>query len=373
MPFRSHAVEAAAERLQAAARQTQSAAERIEASLEGCRSDLQRAPEEALAPVLRYFAAKLDAALTGRLPPSIEPTLADIGDKLDRVLAREPEQETDALGSIERELKSIRAAVDAPPAPTLDRETAERLIEGLARRLEDRLAGEAAAAATAGQFERLAGRLEAAASHLGEAAALQSAARNLLETLQEERSKSINTHVAEQVLAFGQERAAGERRIEALIEGLQAALEKAIDGRVREADGPTGAAGDQDTRSSAVEAAGPAHQLADIDDAAPRRAVAMIEETGAGASPPAEEAEDEFLLEPGAAAPQSLSACPTNRATARGRGPTPRSPPTSPRRGARRNRRPRRAGTPLPPRNGARSRAPCDASGRGAFASSAPS
>lgn len=292
-------LEVVALRLREAVEQSQSAAERIETSLHVLASRLDK-PQEALAPLLHELDAKLDAALARPPAPSIEPALEDIGAKLDRALARGTEQETGAIG---RELVLIRTAVEAVQPPVFDRDAAEQLIGDLEQRLESRFADEAAAAsANADRFARLAERLEDAAGQLGEAAALQSAARALLESLQEESSKpSAELDVAERMSAFEQERANAERRIEALLQGIRAVLDKAIDSLPREIAGQAATRGARDdgARDAPVEATPP--ELPDIDDGL--RLAEMLEETlGPGLSLP-EEAADEFLLEPGVAAP----------------------------------------------------------------------
>jgi localization factor PodJL len=289
--------DAVARRLHAAVERSQSAVERVETSLHALASKLDE-PQEALAPLLHDLDVKLDAALARQSPPSIEPALEDIGSKLDRALERGPEQET---GAIERELILIRTAVEAAPPPVFDREAAEQLIGNLGQRLESRFAeGVTAAATNADRFARLADRFEEAAGQLSEAAALQSTVRTLLERLQEESSKaSVDGGVAERMSAFQQDRVAAERRIEALLQGIKTALDKAIDSLPREIARPVVAPRDDPARPPAVEDS-PA-ELPDIDDGL--RLAEILEETQRPGLPLTDETEDEFLLEPGAAAP----------------------------------------------------------------------
>ena len=157
---------------------------------------------------------------------------------------------------------------------------------------------------TPDRFARLAERLEDAAGQLGEAAALQSAARALLERLQEESSKpSAELDVAERMLAFEQERAAAERRIEALLQGIRNVLDKAIDSLPREI---AGQAATPDPRDDGARRGPRRIRLRRSSPISMTVSVwpKCFEETlSPGFSPP-EEAAGEFLLEPGAAAPR---------------------------------------------------------------------
>ncbi|HXZ18244.1 MAG TPA: hypothetical protein VEH77_20170, partial [Roseiarcus sp.] len=115
--------------------------------------------------------------------------------------------------------------------------------------------------------------------------------------------------LAEQMSAFRRERAAAERRTEALLQGIQDVLDRLIDRLPRE--GPeapaAGLALDNKERASDVPAIDPS-RLSDLDEAAPRDAAARR-----GASGEAErtawpsEADDELLIEPGAGGPHHLA------------------------------------------------------------------
>ena len=223
-----------AQSVEASLRQSQAAADRVEASLNGFSAKLEAAGVEPLAALIRDLNDRLEAAeIRDRARPEIEPILSNIVERLDRVPTPDGEQETGALQSMERELKAIRASVEAIPAPSLDREAADRLVEDVSRRLEGHLAGQATLEAVDDRLAEFNGRLDAVAGRLGEAGALERTTRDLLEKLQEaERTGEPaegGSDVAEQINAFRLERAAAERRTEALLQTMQDILDRLID------------------------------------------------------------------------------------------------------------------------------------------------
>ncbi len=304
----------AAQNVEANLRQSQAAADRVEASLNAFSAKLEASGVEPLAALVRDLSDKLAAAeIRDRTGPQIEPILSDIVEKLDRVPTPDRERETDALQSIELELKAIRASVEATPAATLGREAADRLVEDVARRLEGHLAGQATLEAVDDQLAVLNGRLDVMAGRLGEAGALERTTRNLVEKLQEsERAgepAEASSDVAEQINAFRLERAAAERRTETLLQTMQDILDQLIDrlpvDEAKRSPAPRPPKEENDRRSSARPI--DPSPLSELDDIAPRavllqRASNMGEETRASSGDP----EHEFLLEPGAGAPSHL-------------------------------------------------------------------
>ncbi len=294
--------------------QSQAAADRVEASLNAFAAKLEVAGVEPLAALIRDLNDRLEAAeIRDRARPQVEPLLSEIAERLDRVAAPDGEQEASPLQSIEQELKAIRASVEAAPAPTLDREAADRFVESVARRLEGHLAGQATLEAVDDQLATLNGRLDAVASRLGEAGALERTTRDLLEKLQEaERAgepAETGSDVAEQINAFRLERAAAERRTETLLQTMQDILDRLIDrlpgDEAKRSPSPRRPDGDGDRRPGA-RAIDPS-PLSELDDIAPRAVLLQrASHPGEEAGPPSSEPEHEFLLEPGAGAPNPL-------------------------------------------------------------------
>ncbi len=304
----------AAQGIEAGLLRAQAAAERVEASLNAFGAKLEAAGFEPLAALIRDLNDRLKAAQIGdRARPEIGPILSEIAKRLDRVPALDGEQETGPLRSIEQELKAIRDRVEASPAPILDPEAADRLVEGVARRLESHLADHATLEALDDQFTGLNGRLDAVAGRLGEAGALERTTRDLLEKLQEaeragERAEG-SFAVAEQINAFRMERAAAERRTERLLLTMQDVVDRLIESfpgdHAKRPPSPRrpDAEGDRGPGARPIDPS----PLSELDDIAPRavvlqRALNLGEGTPASTSEP----EHEFLLEPGAGAPSHL-------------------------------------------------------------------
>ena len=294
--------------------QSQAAADRVEASLNAFAAKLEVAGVEPLAALIRDLNDRLEAAeIRDRARPQVEPLLSEIAERLDRVAAPDREQETSPLQSIEQELKAIRASVEAAPAPTLDREAADRFVESVARRLEGHLAGQATLEAVDDQLATLNGRLDAVASRLGEAGALERTTRDLLEKLQEaERAgepAETGSDVAEQINAFRLERAAAERRTETLLQTMQDILDRLIDrlpgDEAKRSPSSRRPDGDGDRRLGARPI--DPSPLSELDDIAPRAVLLQrASHPGEEAGPSSNEPEHEFLLEPGAGAPNPM-------------------------------------------------------------------
>ena len=209
-------------------------------------------------------------------------------------------------------MKAIRDRVEASPAPILDPEAADRLVEGVARRLESRLSGHATLEALDDQFAGLNGRLDAVAGRLGEAGALERTTRDLLQKLQEAERASeppeAGSNVAEQINAFRMERAAAERRTERLLQTMQDVLDRLVESfpgddakRPPSSRRPDG----EGDRGPAARPIDPS-PLSELDDIAPRTVLQRVSSRGEGSPPSDSEPEHEFLLEPGAGAPSHL-------------------------------------------------------------------
>ncbi len=298
--------------------QSQAAADRVETSLNAFGAKLEATGVEPLAALIRDLNDRLEAAeIRDRARPQVEPILSALVERLDRVPTPEREQETGALRSIEQELRAIRASVEAAPAPTLDREAADRFVESVARRLEGHLAGQATLEAVDDQLATLNGRLDAVAGRLGEAGALERTTRDLLEKLQQaERAgepAEASSDVAEQINAFRLERAAAERRTETLLQTMQDILDRLIDrlpgDEAKRSPSSRRPDGDGDRRPGARPI--DPSPLSELDDIAPRAVLLQrASNPGEEAGPSSSELEHEFLLEPGAGAPNPLQSAP---------------------------------------------------------------
>ena len=294
--------DAAAGRIAAALRQSQDAATRVEASVNALNAKLEPEGGDSLAALICGLGAKFDAAeVKERGYGPIAPILSEIVERLDRLPGPDAERESGALRSIDHELKSLRTAVEASAAPAFD-----RLAEDLTKRLDGYFAGQPTGAVIFEQFTELNGRLDAISDRIGEAGALERAARDLIETLrdsaQPSQTATANTEVAERLSAFRQERAEAERRTEALLQGIQEVLDRLID-RIADDDGrPLRASLDRidDGRSPAARTLGRA-PLAGFEDIPPRPLA-----TPRNFDTRSENATEERLLEPGAGAPQHI-------------------------------------------------------------------
>ncbi|HXZ18152.1 MAG TPA: tetratricopeptide repeat protein, partial [Roseiarcus sp.] len=165
----------------------------------------------------------------------------------------------------------------------------------------------------ADRVERFAGRFDAVTDRLDDAAALERAARELIEKFQDGARKveaaQSDVGLAEQMSAFRRERAAAERRTEAILQGIQDVLDRLIDRLPREGAGAPAAGRPQDGRERApdVPAIDPS-RLSDLDETTPRDAAARRGAGGEGERTvwPGE-GDDEVLLEPGADGPHHLA------------------------------------------------------------------
>ena len=303
-----HAVESAGRRIDAALQQSQGAATRIETSLKAIKEKLEFADGERLAILIGDLIARFDAAeIRDRERTPIESLLSKIAEKLDRLPVPDRESDIGALWSIDHEIKSLRATFEASAAPALD-----RLAENVAQRLEGGLAAPLSGAAISEQFAELNGRLDILMGHLGKAGALERAARDLVEQLQDKDHTSertdANAKVAERLASFQQEWTEAERRTEALLQSTREVLDRLIDCLPGDESGPPRAGlldPDEERRDAAARAVSSA-RLAGLGGFAPRRAAGARRELTAGGvnASPSQEFDDELLLEPGSGAPQ---------------------------------------------------------------------
>ncbi len=128
---------------------------------------------------------------------------------------------------------------------------------------------------------------------------------------QTSESAKVNVEVAEDLSVFRRERAQAERRTEALLQGIQDVLDRLID-RLSQDDGrrPPRASmnlgdGGRGSAARVVHSA----RLAGLDDIAPPPPTTWREPMAGGdQAATSGELDDEFLLEPGADAPQHLQA-----------------------------------------------------------------
>jgi localization factor PodJL len=292
-----------------ALQQSLGAAPRLAASVNALNARLESASGEPLVALISDLSARFDAAeLRERERAPIEPILSEIVERLDRLPGLDGGRDVGALRSIDDELKSLRATLEGGAAPAFT-----RLAEEVAQRLEGYFAPQTAGAAISDQFGELNRRLDAISDRLGEAGALERAARDLIEKLRDgdKRSESVkvNTEVAERLSVFRQERAEADRRTETLLQSMQDLLDRMVDRLSADDAGPPLRASMnlEDGGRSFAEQGFRSARVAGLGDIAPRPPKTSHEPAAGGyRAARSDELDDEFLLEPGAGAPQHL-------------------------------------------------------------------
>jgi localization factor PodJL len=300
------AVESTGRRLDAALQQSQRTATRLETSLDALNAKLESAGAEPLAALIRDLWARFEATeIRDRDRTPIEPILSKIVDKLDRLPRSDGERETAALRAIDHELKSLRAKIETSAAPDLD-----QLAEDVAQRLEGSFA--ATDVSISKQFADLNGRLDILTGSLDEAGALQRTARDLMEKLKGQDNASerteANAEVVERLSALRKERTEAERRAEALLQDIRDVLDRLIDRLSDDSSRPRAAFLDRenDGRGASARVVNSAG-LAGLGGFAPRPPGSWRERAvGDESAPTSEELDDEFLIEPGAGAPEHI-------------------------------------------------------------------
>ncbi len=296
--------ESAERRIDAALQELQRTATRIAASLEAFDAKLDSAVEKVFAAPDRDLRKRLENAETwARERAQIEPILTQIIDRLERLPGAGAEGEIGALRSVDHELKSLREAIEASAAHTLDR---------LTERLESAFAAQASDGAVSAQLAELNGRFDVFTNRLVEVSALERAARDLMERLQDKdpgsRRGENREEVSERPFAFQHERKEAERRTELLLRGIRDDLDRLIDRLPGDGSGRSGAAfPDRESDGRDIAAHLNPEELGDLSGFAPRSSQAGRGQAAGGENAaPREERDDEFLLEPGAGAPEHL-------------------------------------------------------------------
>ena len=187
---------------------------------------------------------------------------------------------------------------------------------------------------------------------LGELDALERAARDLLDRLrsQDEGEDDAGAGAgafADQIAALRQERAAADRRTEALLQGVQDVIDRLVDRLSADDRAAMPAAARQrgrgDIRGPTIRIVDPA-ALGELDELDPPRPPARLDPSTDGEANPPSHLEEDLLLEPGTRAP-STSERLARRIRRPARGPIPPSRLTSRPRGGPRSRPSRQAPT----------------------------
>ena len=294
-----HDLDGMARRIEAVMEHSQIAARSVEASLSELNAKLEAAGMDRLTELIRDLNARLEAAgLRERDLRPIEQILTEIVEKVDRI--PDAWKDSGAPSSIDWELKSLRSAIEEGFLPPFD-----RISEEVAQRLERRF-GEAIPE----RFDQLNDRLDAMSGRFGGVETLERAARDVLEELRG-REPAGGADVAEQVSALRQQSASAERRMEALLQGMQDLLNRLIDRLPVDDPDPSlpterrisNEAGSFSTRAAE------STPLSALSEIPLRRSRTRLDLGESRANPaPSREPEDEFLLEPGAGAPQRVQA-----------------------------------------------------------------
>ncbi len=301
--------EGAAHRIESTA---QMAASNLETSLEGFDSNLKEVVGESIAPLIHELNAELERDRNrndDRL--RINSTLSEIDKKLTCLLTSDPEGQVRALGSIDDQLKSMRAGIEETSAALLDRQVLKRFAADIAQDLEAQL-GSQMTAAIADRVAPFVAQLDALATKLGAAAALESAARDVVDKLQIAASREAahpTAGLAQEMAAFREERVRAERRTEDLLQCMQDVLDRLVGRMSSVAPEPPARGGDREDNEpiSDLPAIDPA-RISGLDGPALQSGPSRRGSTGARPNTWHADADEELLLEPGAGAPHSLPA-----------------------------------------------------------------
>ncbi len=293
-------------------------------------------PIEAL---LRDFEAKLAAVgRTDADAQALQSIFVEISGKLDRLAdpeagARQLEPilhqfgaRLDAVPSpidlvpIETLLRSLETKFEASAAAPVDREVVEQVADEVARRLQDVSARQVDLEAVSQRIDTIYDRIDALAAKAASADDPQPAVQQLLEKLREadrvsgslasETSAAINTALATHLAELRAEQAGADERTQSRLADLQEVLETLaarlasietelgaddVDEELRPPARSTSLAPAVSSALPGVEALGP--------EVAPQRS-GQPKTAAAGEEPPPQSASEDFLIEPGAGAPQ---------------------------------------------------------------------
>jgi localization factor PodJL len=291
-------------------------ANRLEASLKELSAKLEAPDPEPLVALMREINTKLDIAgqrdIHGR---SIEPLLEGIIGKLDQLQPPEVSVSSLDLRSLEAMLQSLQAKLEKPSVPGFDREAIDQIADEIARRVHDGSAGRVEPDLLAGQIAVIHDRLDALSTSSRAPEALEPLVRELLEKLTEAgvptptRFGSTNHEpdLAAELAEMRAEQGNVDRQTQAQLASLQELLEKLIAHLANaEVETLTAAQSTGIRRTTfnvlrSADAFGPESSPASVQA---RRALGPESATNGGELSAQPHDGEDFLLEPGAGAPQ---------------------------------------------------------------------
>ena len=289
--------------------------------------------------LLRDFDAKL--AATGRAgadDQALQSIFAQIGGKLDRLadpevgarqldpLLRKLGARLDAVASpvdlnpIETLLRSLEAKLAASAAAPVDREVVEQVADEVVRRLHDVSARRVDLEAVAQQIETIYDRIDMLAATSSRADDVPPAVQQLLEKLREadrvsgslaaESSAAINAALGAHLAELKSEQVGADQRTQSRLANLQSILET-LATRLASIEGELAADDVDEELRPPARSANPASRTSSASPGAEGGPEITPQRTGqaepaSAEGPPAQPADDgeDFLIEPGAGAPQ---------------------------------------------------------------------
>ncbi len=267
-----------------------------------------------LEPVLSEFGGKLDRLANSEIGARwLEPVLSDLGARLDAVASPVD------LNPIANLLHALETKLEAIRPPPMDREIAEYVADEVARRIQDLDAGDDSSEALADKIASIYDRIDALAAKAVRVDDPEPVVAELLKRLSEAEA-APNSRASESLAAvqaalgahlseFKAEQASADRRTQSRLSELQAVLETLV-ARLANIEGELAGDADEELRPPAgaanpqtIGSALPGVEALDLDVPPQRAAQASAARAAADPSPQALGGED-FLIEPGAGAPQ---------------------------------------------------------------------
>ena len=266
-----------------------------------------------LEPVLSEFGGKLDRLADAEIGARwLEPVLTDLGSRLDAVASPVD------FSPIEAQLRALEAKIDAS-APTLsDREIAERVADEVARRLQEFSPGHEDSEALARQIATIYDRIDALAATAVQADDPEPVLRELLDRVRKVEA-APNSRESETLTAFHAalgahlselraEHASADRRTQSRLAELQNVLETLVTRLASIESELTGEVDDQLRPPADTAAPRPAGAaLPGVEALGPeiaQRASQATDARGADDRSLQPASGEDFLIEPGAGAPQ---------------------------------------------------------------------
>jgi localization factor PodJL len=277
--------------------------------------------------LLHDFDAKL--AATGRTDAdaqALQSSFAEIGGKLDRLADPELGARQDAVAStvdlnpIETLLRSLEAKLEASAAAPVDREVVEQVADEVVRRLQNVSARQVDLETVAQQIDTIYDRIDTLAATSNRADDVPPAVQQLLEKLSEadrvsgslaaENSAAINAALGAHLAELKSEQVGADQRTQARLTDLQSILEM-LGARLASIESELAADDVDEELRPPARSASPAPPISSTSpgaDAGPEAAQqrsnqAKPASAGEPSSQPVDDGED-FLIEPGAGAPQ---------------------------------------------------------------------